>query len=78
MHRDARAYLWDVQEAAEAIKKFIAGMDFETYSQNEVVHAAVERKFGIIGEALSNCPRPILNSRVAYPMSMPLWPFAIS
>ncbi len=52
MHHDARAYLWDIQKAAEAIQEFIAGMDLRAYSRNEVVHAAVERKFGIIGEAL--------------------------
>jgi hypothetical protein len=27
MDRDARAYLWDVQQAAEAIGQFMAGLD---------------------------------------------------
>lgn len=52
MHRDVRAFLWDVQEAADAVQQFIVGMDLQAYAQTELVHAAVERKFEIIGEAL--------------------------
>ncbi len=52
MRPDVRAYLWDIQEAGGAIQRFIAGMDVQTYAQTELVHAAVERKFEIIGEAL--------------------------
>jgi uncharacterized protein with HEPN domain len=53
MPRDPRAYLWDVREAALAIQSFTSGMDAETYSRNAMAQAAVERKFEIIGEALS-------------------------
>jgi uncharacterized protein with HEPN domain len=53
MQRDARAYLWDVKNAADAILRFIAGLDVETYARTEVVYSAVERKFEIIGEALA-------------------------
>jgi uncharacterized protein with HEPN domain len=53
MDRDARAYLWDVQQAAAAIRAFTAGLDAATFSQSELVSAAVERKFEIIGEALN-------------------------
>ena len=53
MSRDARAYLWDVLSAAEAIDRFVAGVDAEAYARSEVIHSAVERKFEIIGEALS-------------------------
>jgi uncharacterized protein with HEPN domain len=53
VQRDARSYLWDVQQAAGAIIGFIAGLDVRTYAETEVVHSAVERKFEIIGEALS-------------------------
>ena len=57
MQRDARSYLWDVQQAAGAIIGFIAGLDVRTYAETEVVHSAVERKFEIIGEALSQLPK---------------------
>ena len=53
MQRDARAYLWDVREAADAISAFVANMTFETYAASPVVHSAIERKFEIAGEALN-------------------------
>ena len=53
MQRDPRAFLWDVRESAIAIQSFVAGMDASAYAANEMVQAAVERKFEIIGEALS-------------------------
>ena len=52
MRRDARAFLWDVQHATDAIVRFTAGLDARAYADNEVITAAVERKFKIIGEAL--------------------------
>jgi uncharacterized protein with HEPN domain len=53
MRRDVRAYLWDVQQAADAISKFSSGLDLAAYSRSELVQSAIERKFEIIGEALS-------------------------
>jgi len=66
MLRDARAYLWDVQQAADAILRFVAGLDVQTYAATEVVHSAVERKFEIIGEALSQLSKldPALANRI--------------
>lgn len=53
MQRDPRAFLWDVREAAQAIQSFTAGLDVKGYVGNELVQAAVERKFEVIGEALN-------------------------
>jgi uncharacterized protein with HEPN domain len=53
MQRDPRAFLWDVREAALAIQSFTAGMASSAYAGNELVQAAVERKFEVIGEALN-------------------------
>jgi uncharacterized protein with HEPN domain len=53
MLRDARAFLWDVREAGLAIQSFTAGLDAAAYITNDMVQAAVERKFEIIGEALN-------------------------
>lgn len=53
MERDPRAYLWDALESAVAIQKFTHGMDAATYALNDLVQAAVERKFEIIGESLN-------------------------
>jgi uncharacterized protein with HEPN domain len=57
MQRDARAYLWDVANAAESIRAFTAGKDLDAYLQDDLLRAAVERKFGVIGEALSQLLR---------------------
>lgn len=57
MQRDPRAFLWDVQAAAQAILTFTRGMDAAAYSANEMAQAAVERKFEIIGEALNQLAR---------------------
>lgn len=55
--RDARAFLWDVQEAAKQIQAFVDGMDAPAYAANAMAQAAVERKFEIIGEALNQLAR---------------------
>lgn len=53
MEPDARAFLWDVQQATLAIEKFIKGMNATSYADNDLVRSAVERQFEIIGEALN-------------------------
>ena len=53
MQRDPRAFLWDVREAALAIQKFTESMDARSFAGNELVQAAVERKFEVMGEALN-------------------------
>ncbi|MCU0972295.1 MAG: DUF86 domain-containing protein [Gammaproteobacteria bacterium] len=66
MERDPRAYLWDVREAADAINRFVAGIDVEVYSDTPLLHSAVERKFEIIGEALNQLAKtaPDLAGRI--------------
>ena len=36
MERDPRAYLWDIQDAANAIGRFTAGLDAAGYAENEI------------------------------------------
>lgn len=68
MQRDARAWLWDVREAAQAIESFVAGMDAGSYAASELVRSAVERKFEVIGEALNQLSKadPALASRIPH------------
>jgi uncharacterized protein with HEPN domain len=68
MDRDARAYLWDIQQAAEAINRFVVGLDAATHSRDALVSAAVERKFEVIGEALNQLSKlsPDLARRVPH------------
>ncbi len=53
MQRDPRAFLWDVREAALSIQTFTRGLNVTAYENNELVQAAVERKFEVIGKALN-------------------------
>lgn len=53
MPRDPRAFLWDVQQAGQAIAEFTAGLDASGYRASPLIRSAVERQFEIIGEALN-------------------------
>lgn len=66
MRRDARAFLWDIQQAADAIARFVAGFDATAFAEDELVHSAVERKFEVIGEALGQLSKvdPALARRI--------------
>lgn len=48
--RDA-AYLWDMLDAAKAVREFIADRLFHEYTVNRMLRGAVERQVEIIGEA---------------------------
>ncbi len=50
MRRD-EAYLEDILNAAQAIRRFISGISLEAFKANEEKYEAVNRKFEIIGEA---------------------------
>lgn len=68
MQRDPRAWLWDVRDAALSIGQFTAGLDAGMYGRTALVHSAVERKFEIIGEALSQLAKaqPELAARIPH------------
>ena len=53
MRHEAKRYLYDIAQAAELIAQFTAGKTFEDYLNDPMLRAAVERKFEIIGEALT-------------------------
>lgn len=57
MRRDARAYLWDVREAIDAILGFARGKTRSDLEKDLLFRSAVERQFEIIGEALSQLAR---------------------
>ena len=51
MRRDPKCFLWDIQQAAEAILEYVSGKSFEAYEQQRMLRSAVEREFVVIGEA---------------------------
>jgi uncharacterized protein with HEPN domain len=49
-------YLKDINNAIDSVKKFILGMNFEQFKNDDKTSSAVIRKFEIIGEATKNVP----------------------
>jgi uncharacterized protein with HEPN domain len=66
LRRDPQAYLGDIRTAADEIVAFTAGKDAAVYLSDPLLRAAVERKFSIIGEALTQLARldPALAERI--------------
>jgi uncharacterized protein with HEPN domain len=48
--RDA-AYLWNLVEAGRKIQEFTSGISFSEYVGHAILPSAVERQFGVLGEA---------------------------
>jgi len=48
------SYLWDMLDAAQAIREFLAGKTFDDYNRDRMLRGAVERHIEIIGEAGRN------------------------
>ena len=67
MPRSLRSYLWDIEQSAGEILQFTAGKQLSDYEQDSMLRAAVERKFEVIGEALSQAIRffPELTGRMS-------------
>lgn len=54
LKRDDFVYVAHIIEAIESIQKFVKGIDYENFKDNDLIISAVIRKFEIIGEATSN------------------------
>ena len=59
--REYSLYLKDILEAMASIEKFVAGMEFEDFKNDDRTSSAVIRKFEIIGEAIKHIPDEIRN-----------------
>jgi uncharacterized protein with HEPN domain len=62
--RDVVIYLQDIIDAMLAIEKFVGGLGFNEFKNDDMISSAVIRKFEIIGEATKQIPEDIRN---AYP-----------
>lgn len=57
MEREARKYLYDIQQAAALVALFTDGRNFDEYLADAMLRSAVERQFEIIGEAMAQLAR---------------------
>ena len=55
--RSAAKYLWDARRAAERVVHFTEHRSFEDYLADDMLRAAVELQFEIIGEAFAGLRR---------------------
>lgn len=53
MKLEARKYLYDIQHAGGLILEFTDGKTMADYEADAMLRSAVERQFGIIGEAMN-------------------------
>ena len=53
MKLEAKKYLYDIRQAVALLNEFTADRSFADYERDAMLRSAVERKFEIIGEALS-------------------------
>ncbi|MGH8686760.1 MAG: HepT-like ribonuclease domain-containing protein [Burkholderiales bacterium] len=67
MRLEARKYLLDIQIAADRIGRFTRGKSFREYLAEEMLRSAVERQFGIVGEALSRLSKDDADVAAAIP-----------
>ena len=49
--RSEQQYLLDIVEAADAIGRFLVGIDRETFRNDELRQSAIMQKIGVVGEA---------------------------
>jgi uncharacterized protein with HEPN domain len=64
MTKDPRIYLVHIVECIDAIAGYIAGLDKDSFLNEELIQDAVQRRLSIIGEAVKNLP-PDLRSQYA-------------
>jgi len=57
--RDVRLLLGDILRAIGKIERFIAGLSFEEFEQNDQIVDAVVRNLEIIGEAAKHVPAEV-------------------
>jgi uncharacterized protein with HEPN domain len=62
MSRDYRLYLDDIREAGEKVMRYVRGLTFSQFVQDEKTFDAVVRNLAVIGEAVKHIP-PEIRSR---------------
>ncbi len=57
MQREVAKYIYDVLKACQMIGRFATGKSFADYQSDDMLRAAIEREFIIIGEALTQAEK---------------------
>jgi len=65
--RESELLLKDILEAISAIEKFVEGISFEDFMNNDEKSSAVIRKFEIIGEATKGLPEDLKDKHPEIP-----------
>ena len=65
MRHDSAGFLSDVLDAIVSIESFLVGVDEAAFVASDLIRAAVERKFIIIGEALSQLSKEESSDKAA-------------
>ncbi len=61
------AYLWDMLDAAKAVREFVAQRSLNDYVGNRMLRGAIERHVEIIGEAAGNVSSAFQNAHPEIP-----------
>lgn len=59
--------LWDMLDAAQAVREFVSGRSFEEYANDRMLRGAVERHIEIIGEAAAKVSKAFRDARPEIP-----------
>jgi uncharacterized protein with HEPN domain len=65
--KDDDALLWDMLDAALAVKKFVASHSFHDYQNDRMLRNAVERNIEIIGEAAGKVSKALRDAHPQIP-----------
>ena len=63
------SYLWDMLDAALAIRQFVVGKNFRDYTSDRLLRGAVERHIEIMGEAAKNISKDFREKHPEVPWS---------
>lgn len=69
MRRDYKLFIQDIGDCIAQIEAFVAGMDFNSFVNDDKTRSAVVRKLEIIGEAIKNVPKEIRQKYSELPWS---------
>ena len=65
--KDDISYIWDMLDAAKAVREFITGRSYQDYLIDRMLRGAVERHLEIIGEAAGKVSKAFCDAHPEIP-----------